>query len=48
MENRGSNLNVFEGKLDEEVVVEAKSGNIRAQEYLINKYENFVKAKAKS
>lgn len=48
MENRGSNLNVFEGKLDEEVVVEAKTGNTRAQEYLINKYENFVKAKAKS
>lgn len=48
MENRGSNLNVFEGKLDEEVVVEAKNGNTRAQEYLINKYENFVKAKAKS
>ncbi len=38
----------FENKLDEEVVSEAKEGNYRAQEYLISKYENFVKAKAKS
>lgn len=38
----------FGEKLDEEVVLEAKSGNARAQEYLIAKYENFVKAKAKS
>ena len=38
----------FEEKLDEEVVLEAKNGNIRAQEYLISKYENFVKSKAKS
>lgn len=38
----------FEGKLDEEIVIEAKKGDIRAQEYLINKYENFVKSKAKS
>lgn len=38
----------FDDKLDEEVVIEAKKGDIRAQEYLINKYQNFVKAKAKS
>ena len=38
----------FENKLDEEVVDEAKKGDCRAQEYLISKYENFVKAKAKS
>ena len=38
----------FYDKLDEEVVIQAKYGNTRAQEYLINKYENFVKAKAKS
>jgi len=38
----------FEDRLDEEIVIEAKKGNIRAQEYLINKYQNFVKAKAKS
>ncbi|MEW8955794.1 RNA polymerase sporulation sigma factor SigH [Clostridium sp.] len=51
MENRGHNLDVigdFKEKLDEEVVIEAKNGNTRAQEYLINKYENFVKSKAKS
>jgi len=38
----------FENKLDEEVVYEAQKGDCRAQEYLISKYENFVKAKAKS
>lgn len=38
----------FQNKLDEEVVDEAKRGNSRAQEYLISKYENFVKAKSKS
>ncbi|MBD7914315.1 RNA polymerase sporulation sigma factor SigH [Clostridium sp. Sa3CUN1] len=38
----------FHNKIDEEIVDEAKKGNSRAQEYLISKYENFVKAKAKS
>lgn len=38
----------FAEKLDEEVVLEAKNGDIHAQEYLISKYESFVKAKAKS
>jgi RNA polymerase sporulation-specific sigma factor len=38
----------FGDKLDEEVVIEAKNGSIHAQEYLISKYESFVKAKAKS
>lgn len=38
----------FKDMLDEEVVSQAKVGNVRAQEYLINKYRNFVKAKAKS
>ena len=38
----------FEERLDEEVVIEAQGSNVRAQEYLINKYKNFVKAKAKS
>ncbi|MGH4120687.1 RNA polymerase sporulation sigma factor SigH [Clostridium sp.] len=38
----------FEERLDEEVVIEAQKKNVRAQEYLINKYKNFVKAKAKS
>lgn len=39
---------VFKDKLDEEIVMDAKSGDNKAQEYLIFKYENFVKAKAKS
>nr|WP_275299610.1 RNA polymerase sporulation sigma factor SigH [Clostridium sp. YIM B02506] len=38
----------FKNRLDEDVAVEAKEGNIEAQEYLISKYETFVKTKAKS
>ncbi|MDQ0149794.1 RNA polymerase sporulation sigma factor SigH [Eubacterium multiforme] len=38
----------FKEKNDEEVAVEAKNGNVKAQEYLINKYEGFIKTKAKS
>lgn len=38
----------FKDKIDEEIVVEAKNGSNRAQEYLISKYENFVKSKARS
>ena len=38
----------FKDKSDEDIVAQAKSGNNRAQEYLISKYENFVKAKARS
>lgn len=51
LEKRGSELQEFEEfakKLDEEIVMESKKGNNRAQEYLINKYEHFVKSKAKS
>jgi RNA polymerase sporulation-specific sigma factor len=44
----GVDNSCFEDRLDEEVVIEAQSRNVRAQEYLINKYKNFVKAKAKS
>ncbi len=43
-----SKISSFEGCVDEEIVMEAKAGNSRAQEYIIGKYENFVKAKAKS
>ncbi|MGI6678224.1 MAG: RNA polymerase sporulation sigma factor SigH [Dehalobacterium sp.] len=42
---------VFDGfgvMADEDIVEFAKSGNISAQEYLINKYKNFVRAKARS
>ncbi|EDK32261.1 RpoD1 [Clostridium kluyveri DSM 555] len=44
----GKKISSFEEKLDEEVVIQAKEGDVRAQEYMINKYENFVKSKAKS
>lgn len=45
--DRKSNI-LFKNMLDEEIVIEAKKGDVRAQEYLISKYENFVKSKAKS
>lgn len=35
-------------KTDEEIVIEARNGDNRALEYLLCKYQNFVKAKAKS
>ncbi|MGL4741404.1 MAG: RNA polymerase sporulation sigma factor SigH [Sarcina sp.] len=35
-------------KADEEVVKEAQDGNVIAQEIIINKYEQFVRVKAKS
>lgn len=39
---------IFVGKRDEEIVAMAKEGNDRALEYLLCKYQNFVKSKAKS
>jgi len=39
---------MFTGKKDEDIVAMAKTGNNRALEYLLCKYQNFVKAKAKS
>ncbi len=38
----------FKDKTDEEIVMKAKAGDNRAQEYLISKYESFVKSKSKS
>lgn len=38
----------YDVMLDEEIVEDAKKGNTVAQEYLINKYKNFVRAKARS
>ena len=38
----------LEFRSDEEIVTEAKNGDIIALEFLINKYKNFVKAKARS
>jgi len=46
--NLVKNICSFDEKIDEEIAIEAKQGNTRAQEHLINKYQNFVKAKAKS
>ena len=39
---------VFDGMQDEEAVEVARTGSVEAQEYLINKYKGFVKAKARS
>lgn len=41
-------LHDFDNMLDEEIVVLARTGDSSAEEYLINKYRNYVKAKAKS
>lgn len=38
----------YDDMLDEEIVLLAKDSDIKAQEYLINKYKNFVRAKARS
>ena len=38
----------FEVLTDEDIVTEAKNGDTIALEFLINKYKNFVKAKARS
>lgn len=38
----------YDDMLDEEIVNIAKDGDVKAQEYLINKYRNFVRAKARS
>lgn len=48
MDNTVQGFFEFKDKLDEEIVHEAKNGSVRAQEYLINKYEGFVKSKARS
>lgn len=42
-------LSSFESLADEEIVLDAKeNNNTAALEYLINKYRNFVRAKARS
>lgn len=38
----------YDSMLDEEVVLSAREGNITSLEYIINKYKNFVRAKARS
>lgn len=39
---------LYEYESEEKIIEEAKIGNKRAQEFIISKYENFVKNKAKS
>ncbi|MBB6217439.1 RNA polymerase sporulation-specific sigma factor [Anaerosolibacter carboniphilus] len=41
-------LDNYELMIDEDVVEDARQGDARAQEYLIKKYKNFVRAKARS
>lgn len=41
-------INSYELMLDEDIVEYAKDGDLAALEYLINKYKNFVRAKARS
>ncbi|MDF2988073.1 MAG: polymerase, sigma-24 subunit, subfamily [Eubacterium sp.] len=38
----------YTGMIDEDVIHEAKAGNEKALEYLINKYKSFVRAKART
>jgi len=38
----------YDEMMDEEIVELAKKGDIKAEEYLINKYKNYVKSKAKT
>lgn len=38
----------FDNMLDEEIVLKARDGNSECLEYIINKYKNFVRAKARS
>ncbi len=44
----GTHLPDYENMTDEEVVEIARAGNVDAQEYLINKYKNYVRAKART
>lgn len=41
-------LQCYENMLDEELVITARNGDKEALEYVINKYKNFVRAKARS
>jgi len=38
----------YDTMLDEEIVLSAREGNLTSLEYIINKYKNFVRAKARS
>ncbi|WHH61416.1 RNA polymerase sporulation sigma factor SigH [Petroclostridium sp. X23] len=43
-----NSMNCFSTMLDEEVVEDARTGNDKALEYIIDKYKNFVRAKART
>ncbi|HOB21092.1 MAG TPA: RNA polymerase sporulation sigma factor SigH [Candidatus Atribacteria bacterium] len=46
--SKGDYNNDYDAMLDEQLVEDARSGNMEALEYLIHKYRNFVRAKARS
>lgn len=46
--NLNKDFDLYSNMLDEEIVILARNGDCVAEEYLINKYRNFVKAKAKT
>ncbi|MBU5226944.1 RNA polymerase sporulation sigma factor SigH [Clostridium senegalense] len=46
--DNGENKNSFIDKTDEEIVILAREGSKEALDYLLCKYENFVRGKAKS
>ncbi|MCX7923699.1 MAG: RNA polymerase sporulation sigma factor SigH [Clostridia bacterium] len=39
---------IYNAMLDEEIIEDARTGNSKALEYLINKYKSFVRAKART
>src|SRR5690606_20837169 len=44
----GARMSVYEHRTDEDIVEAVREGDSDALEYLINKYKNFVRAKARS
>ena len=49
MSQAGLNSTIaYSNMMDEEIVEYAKKGNDKALEYIINKYKNFVRAKART
>lgn len=45
---KAADMSVFSSMLDEEIVESSKKGDIKALEYLMGKYRNFVRAKART
>lgn len=48
LEARTEIPDVYNAMLDEEIIDDAKGGDVKALEYLINKYKSFVRAKART